>query len=837
METEMNRPNIIGRILRSKRTLYHILAIAIFAIIAWAYFMPDVIEGNVLKQHDVQQGMAIGEEGRAFNEKSGEVTRWTNSLFSGMPNFQISPTYESSKLISWVGKVYSLGFPSPVNILFIMMIGFYIMLIAFKVKWYIAIPGAIAYAFSTYFFIIIGAGHIWKYITLAYIPPTIAGIVWCYRGKLVAGGAVAAFFATLQIASNHVQMTYYFLFVIVALMIAYLAISIKNKSVNLWWKSTLVLIGAAILAVVANSPNLYNTYKYSKESMRGGHSELVAKDANTSTGGLNKDYITNWSYGIDETLSLLIPNIKGGATIKPKGGNNELMSLADTDKANDMSAYNEISPTDYQYLQNFPQYFGDQPMTNGPVYVGALVLVLFFIGCFAVKGAVKWSLLAVTVLSILLAWGHNFMFFTDLFIDYFPMYNKFRAVSSALVIAEFTIPLLAILALQRIFTDKEFITKHINAIYVSFAIPAAICLIGWLMPSIFGSAFSAQETEQYILTGQFQQVPTLYSAIETVRYSLISNDALRSFFIILFGFIVLWAYSRGYMKSRMACVVITIIILGDLFTVNKRYISSESFSSVPLIEQPKISPRNVDRKILADTTMNYRVLDVKQFGEATPSYFHKMIGGYHAAKLMRYQDLIEHQIMNNNMAVLNMLNTKYVIIDDENAQLNTDALGNGWFVNSIKYVNTPQEEMQAITNFNPSQLAVADKKFAEILGDKIAMKVAGDTIYETKYAPNELTYHATSQNGGLAVFSEIYFPWGWHATIDGKDAEIGRVNYVLRALKIPAGNHTINFRFEPESVKTTETIAYIAIAIIYLAMIVAVFGIGRKKERKDKIID
>lgn len=833
METEMNRPNIFGRIMRSKHTLYNLLAIVVFAAIAWLYFYPDVIEGNVLKQHDVQQGIAIGQEGKAYAEQSGDVTRWTNSLFSGMPNFQISPSYESSKLISWVSKAYTLGFPAPVNILFIMMVGFYIMLMAFKVRWYIAIPGAIAYAFSTYFFIIIGAGHIWKYITLAYIPPTIAGIVWCYRGKYLAGGAVAAFFATLQISSNHVQMTYYFLFVIVALIIAYLAISIKKKEVKQWGASTLILLVAAMLAVAANSPNLYNTYEYSKETMRGGHSELASKDSNFSSKGLNKDYITSWSYGIDETLSLLIPNIKGGATIKPVKGDNALMSLAETDKAKEMFNYSEISPQEYEYLKQFPQYFGDQPMTNGPVYVGALILALFLIGCISIKGSVKWALLGVTVLSIFLAWGHNFMWFTDIFIDYFPMYNKFRAVASILVIAEFTIPLLAILALQKILTDKEFFTKNEIAIYLSFGILAFVSLLAWIAPGIFGSAFSQQETTQLIATGQIQQVPALYNAIEAVRYSMISADAMRSLIVLVFGFIAILVYAKGYIKPRVACLIITLIIVGDLFTVNKRYLSSESFSAAPLIAQPMFTPREVDRKIMSDTAMNYRVLDVPKFGEAMPSYFHKMVGGYHAAKLTRYQDLIDHQIMNNNMAVLNMLNTKYVIIDDANAQLNPEALGNGWFVNAIEYVNTPQEEMNAITDFNPSQLAVSDIKFSKILGNDIPAKAVGDTIIQTKYAPNELVYHASTKNGGLAVFSEIYFPWGWQATIDGKDVEIGRVNYVLRAIRVPVGEHNIVFRFDPQSVKTTETIAYIAIIIIYLTMLLAVFGVGKNLNKKE----
>lgn len=837
MEPQKSKPNLFGRILTSKIFLYNIISIAIFAIISWIYFYPDIMEGNILKQHDVQQGIAIGNEGKEFFEETGKTTRWTNSLFSGMPNFQISPSYESTKLISAAGKVYSLWFPAPVSFLFIMMLGFYILLLSLKIRWYIAIPGAIAYAFSSYFFIIIGAGHIWKYITLAYIPPTIAGIIWCYRKKYLAGAAVAAFFASLQIASNHVQMSYYFIFVIAALAIAYLFISIKKKQIKEWCYSTGALLIAAILAVAANSPNLYNTYEYSKESMRGGHSELAtaATDAKNTTGnGLNKDYITQWSYGIDETFSLLIPNIKGGATLKPEKGNNVFLSLAETEKAKDMINNNEISGETYQYLQNFPQYFGDQPMTNGPVYVGALIMVLFIIGCFAVKGPVKWALLCATILSVLLAWGHNFMWFTDLFIDYFPMYNKFRTVSSILVIAEFTIPLLAIITLQKLLTDKNFYTENSKTIYLSFGFAALLCLIAYIAPGIFGSAFSEMEQEQYLKAGIAQQVPELFKAVETIRLDMISSDAMRSFTVIIISFITLFIYSTGKLKPSVTCVILTVIILADLYTVNKRYLNSDSFVSTPLIAQPIFTPRLVDKQIKADTAMNYRVLDIPNFGDAMPSYFHKTIGGYHAAKLARYQDLIDHQIMNNNMDVLDMLNTKYIIVDDTTVHVNPGALGNAWFVNNISYVNTPSEEMEALTVFNPGEEAVADAKFKGILGTVKHPKSSGDTIFETKYAPNELHYHAKSQNGGLAVFSEIYFPWGWHASIDGKDVEIGRVNYVLRAINIPAGEHKIVFRFDPQSVKITENIAYISIIIIYIGLIMVIFGAGAGNKQKFK---
>lgn len=640
--------------------LQTIIAIVIMAVISIAYFYPDAVTGNVLQQHDSTQGIANGQEAKAFAESTGEVTRWTNSLFSGMPTFQISPSYESSKLIGWIDSVYGLGLPAPANLIFMMMIGFYILLLAFKVKWYVALFGAIAYAFSSYFFIIIGAGHIWKYVTLAYVPPTIAGIVWCYRKKYMLGGVVAAIFATMQIASNHFQMTYYFAFLIVAMAIAYLVAAISEKSVKEWSKSTATLAVAAILAVAANAPNLYSTYEYSKETMRGGHSELTAPADDNASTGLDKDYITAWSYGIDETASFIVPNVKGGSTIRPEKGRNRLMSLAELPKAQELLNNGTLSGEEYQYLSQFPQYFGDQPMTNGPVYVGVVVFALFLIGCFVIKGALKWALLAATLLSLLMGWGHNAMWFTDMMIDHFPLYNKFRTVASALVIAELTIPLLAALALNKILTEKDFFNKHNRIIIGCFAFTAIACLVIYIAPGMFGG-FSIQEKEQYINTGVAVQVPELFNAIETIRLDMVKADAMRSLIFVIMGFGALLLFFAKKTNAVVGGLIITVVILADMYTVNKRYISSSSFTT-PMPKQEQIAARPVDRQILQDTAMNYRVLDVNKFGDASPSYYHKMIGGYHAAKLTRYQDLIDHQIGKNNTEVLNMLNTKYIIV-------------------------------------------------------------------------------------------------------------------------------------------------------------------------------
>ena len=791
------------------------------------YFYPDVFEGNVLRQHDTLQGVANGQEAAAFAEATGETTRWTNSLFSGMPTFQISPSYGSSKLISTVERAYSLWLPNPANLVFIMMLGFYILMLAMRTRWYVALLGAIAYGFSSYFFIIIGAGHIWKFSTLAYVPPTIAGIILCYRGKYIGGGVLAAFFAMLQIAANHIQMTYYFLFVIVALVIAFFVEHKRANTLKKWAKATGVLAVAAALAVGANLPSLYNTYEYSKQTMRGGHSELAVATANSTKGGLDKNYITQWSYGISETFSLLIPNIKGGATIIPTDGQNVQTSMAEVEQVKEDYQKGKIDYQTYSNLQMFPQYFGDQPMTNGPVYVGALIFALFILGLIIVKGPVKWALFAVTVLSVALSWGHNMMWLTDWFIDHFPLYNKFRTVASILVIAEFTMPLLAALALQKIVTTPDFFKLHSKAFFGSFGISIFFCLLGMMAPSVFGSGISQMEADMFAeYAAQGYDLSPLYASLQDARMAMVSADALRSFVFLVIGAALFWLYFKNILKKEALCGALLVVVLIDMYPVDKRYLNTKSFSMKPAMAQQTIEPRPVDLQILQDTAMNYRVMDLSRFGDAMPSYFHKCIGGYHAAKLTRYQDLIDRQISKNNVEVLNMLNAKYLVVDDTTAHINPEALGNGWFVDKVTYVKGAQAEMAVLDTLHTAVGAVADESFRSVLGEAKAV-MPGDTIIETVYKPNELHYKTISRNGGLAVFSEIYFPWGWTATVDGKEVPVGRVNYVLRALQLPAGEHTVVFRFDPQSVHATETVAYASVALIYLALIGAFLLLGK----------
>ena len=828
--TKSNPGGILGKY---KGALTVALSLVVIALISIAYFYPD--QGHALRQADTMQGAALGHECAQYAQQTGQTSRWTNSLFGGMPTFQISPSYESGKLTRWINTVYGLGLPEPANLVAMMMIGFFILMMACRVRWHVALMGSIAYAFSTYFIILIGAGHIWKFLTLAYVPPTIAGVLLCYRGRYLLGGAVAALFAMMQLASNHVQMTYYSLFIIVFIAVAFLCKALKERGAGQWLKATGALAVAAILAVGANSPNLYNTYKYSKESMRGGHSEIVSDanpGGNTTKGGLDKDYITAWSYGKAETFTLLIPNIKGGASVKPEKGSNNFLPLSATTKADELFRENKISASDYQNLGTFPQYFGEQPMTNGPVYVGALIFALFLIGCVIVKGPLKWALLGVTVLSVLLAWGHNMMWLTDLFIDYFPMYNKFRTVSSMLVIAELTMPLLAMLAVEKILDDPKRLKSDAKVIFGILGAAALVCLLVYLFPGMI-SVYSDNEREQLIATGVAQQYPTLFAAVEQIRHSLITADAVRSLIVILLGAGVLLMMALGRVKQGVASALLIVLLLFDLISVNKRYLDHDSFLSTRQTQAPAFTPRQADLAVLADTAMNYRVLDQQHFSEAAPSYFHKHVGGYHAAKLTRYQDLIDHQLSKNNVQVFNMLNTKYIIHDDNNVSFNPGALGNAWLVDTISFVATPNEEMDALTGLNPASAAVADEKFRSALGGEIPPRCQGDTIFETTYAPNALTYHATTRDGGLAVFSEVFFPWGWEATIDGQPAQIGRVNYLLRALRLPPGSHTVRFEFNPESVRVTEAIAYTSIILIYIALAVvlaaAVLYLTRKR--------
>ena len=824
-----------------KKYLPDVLVVIIFVVISFAYFFPADLDGRILYRHDSSAGRGAGQETAEYHERTGKVSRWSNATFSGMPTYQTAPSYQSVSVLNQAVKAYHLWLPENVWYVFAYLLGFYILLRAFDFRQSLAALGSIVWAFSSYFFIIIAAGHIWKVMALAYLPPMIAGIVLAYRGKYLWGFIVTAIFAAFEVDANHVQMTYYYLFIILFMIIAYLVDAIRKKRMAQFVKATAVCAAGALIGILMNISNLYHTWQYAQESMRG-KSELVKKDAaNQTSSGLDRDYITQWSYGVDETWTLLVPNAKGGASV-PLAANTEAMKKAD--------------PNFMQIYQQLGQYWGDQPGTSGPVYVGAFVLMLFILGLFIVKGPIKWALLAATILSILLSWGHNFMPFTNFFLDYIPMYSKFRTVASILVIAEFTIPLLAMMALKKIVDEPDLLTKKAKFVYISFGLTGGITLLFALMPTLFFSDFiSSQELEA------FKSIPAEYlspleSNLRSIRESIFTADCWRSFWIIVIGTLLLFLYKFKKLKAEYMVGAIAILCLIDMWQVNKRYLNDEMFVEKSVREQAQPMTQT-DRQILQDKSLDYRVLNLASntFNENETSYYHKSIGGYHAAKLRRYQELIDAYISpemqkmmpaiakaggdmtkvngDSLFPVLNMLNAKYFIVPLQANQTvaieNPYVYGNAWFVDKVTYVKNANEELDALGKLNLRHEAVADARFQSQLGES-RNQDSTSIVKLTAYEPNQLTYDVRSATGGIVVFSEIFYP-EWTATVDGKPVEIGRVDYVLRALNVDKGHHKVVLTFDPKSVKQTETVAYLSYGVLLLVVLFAVY-FKRKEDKK-----
>lgn len=828
-----------------KKFLPDVVVIAVFAIISFAYFFVPITQGKILYQHDASAGVGAAQEMTEYQNRTGETTRWTNSIFGGMPTYQMSPSYQSTDGLSQVMNAYHLWLPDNVWFLFAYLLGFYILLRAFDFRQSLAALGSVMWAFSSYFLIIIAAGHLWKVMALAYLPPMIAGVVLAYRGRYLSGFIVTALFTAFEIKANHVQMTYYYLFIILFMVIGYLVKSIREKQLAVFLKATGVLAAAALIGIAINLSSLYHTWQYQKESMRG-KSELVKKDAaNQTSSGLDRDYITQWSYGIDETLTLLVPDAKGGASV-PLSKNATAMAKADP----------QIQSMIPQLYDAFPQYFGTQPGTSGPVYVGAFVLFLFILGLFIVKGPMKWALLAATVLSVLLAWGHNFMGFTNFFLDYIPMYAKFRTVASILVIAEFTIPLLAALALKKIVDEPDVLSKQMKFAYISLALTAGVAALIALFPDMMGPFVSEQERQ---MIGSIQGMDggtarTILANISDMRAAMVSSDAWRSVIIILIGFALLFAYKLKKLRADYMIAALLVLCLVDMWQVDKRYLNDEMFVPKSERDMPQ-QPTATDIEINKDKSLDYRVLNFASntFNENETSYFHKSIGGYHPAKLRRYQEMVDAYIVpemqkamqaiaakGGNMQqvdgvklfpVLNMLNTKYFIFPLQGGATiplkNIYAQGNGWFVDKIDYVADANAEYAEVGKIDVRHEAVADKQFEAVLGQAKANDSTA-TVKLDKYEPNNLQYTVNSKNGGIVVFSEIYYP-GWKATVDGQSVELGRVNYILRAVNVKPGKHIVVLDFHPTSISTTETIAYISIVILLLAIAGAGYMEWRKK--------
>ena len=762
-----------------------------------------------------------------------------------MPTYQLSPSYHSTELLTDATTVYHLGLPENVWYVFAYLLGFYILLRAFDFRQYLAMLGAIVWAFSSYFFIIIAAGHIWKVMALAYLPPMIAGVVLAFRGKYLWGMLVTAVFGAFEVLANHVQMTYYYLFVILGLVVAFCIDALRHKEYKHLLKATASCVVAAAIAICLNLSSLYHTWQYGQESMRG-KSELVKEHAeNQTNSGLDRDYITQWSYGIDETWTLLVPNAKGGS---------HHIHLSDEQKA-----MQKCDPELAEYVGQWYLYWGDQPFTAGPVYVGAFVLMLFILGLFIVKGPMKWALLVVTILSILLSWGRNFMPFTDFFIDYVPMYAKLRTVSSILVIAEFTIPLLAMLALKKLIDERG--ETALRNIVIAYVLTAGVALVFALMPTLFFDFTSYNDAAQ--LKGMLpeQYVAPFLENVSKVRMEVFTADCWRTVLVITIGTGALLLYRYKKLQASWTVALLTVLCLVDMWTVNKRYLNDAMFVSKTVREEPMPKSASIDH-ILQDQTKDFRVLNLASdtFNENETSFYVKSIGGYHAAKLRRYQELSDAYIRPemNRLAhaiaeaqgdmtkvngdslypVLNMLNTKYFIVPLQGGQTvpleNPYTYGNAWFVDKVHYVDNANEELELTGKLPLRHEAVADKKFQEQLGNAVEQDTLS-VVRLTAYEPNQLTYEVESGKGGIVVFSEIYYP-GWTATIDGEEHELGRVDYVLRALQVKPGKHEVVLSFFPKSIDRTETIAYVAYGVLLLILIggiVRTSGVRTKRQRPD----
>jgi len=796
----------------------HVVAVVLFLVITFAYFSP-LLEGKCLKQSDVTQYTGVSKEASDYSDKTGEIALWTNAMFGGMPTYLIIGVARNNLFIK-LHQILTLDGAKPAGMVFLYLLGFYIALLAFRVNPWLSIAGAIAYGFSSYFFVILEPGHITKAMALGYMPVLIGGVYLTYNKKLLLGASLFGIFFTLQLIANHLQITYYTFMIILLFGCFEFGKAILEKKILQFLKATCILIFAGILAIGCNITNLWLTYEYGKVSMRG-ESELTS-NKNDKTSGLDRSYATGWSYGVSETLTLLIPNAKGGSSL------GELSTSSDTyDYFN--KQYGSVQAK--QMVKQLPLYWGDQPSTSGPVYAGATVIFLFVLGMFLLKGYMKWWLLLTIIISIMLAWGRNFMGFTNFFFDYLPGYNKFRTVSMILIIAEFSLPLLAILSLDHILKNTIDKKKLLKALKWSLGIVGGLTLIFALMPGAFFDFTTANDA-------QYTQHGWPMDTIRTDRESMFRMDSLRSLvFILLMAGVVYFAAIKK-MKANVAIVLAGVLFIADLWPVNKRYVNNDLFITKTEAKTPYL-PTQADLDILKDPDPDYRVFNVAidPFNDASTSYFHKSIGGYSGAKMKRYQEIIEQQISKNNMQVLNMLNTRYVIVPTKEqgpvAQRNPFALGNAWFVKSYRLVANADSEIHALTKFDAASEAIIDKRFeSELKNIKLNFDSTG-TIKLTKYSPNALTYESKCISDQLAVFSEIYYDKGWNAYIDQKPVSHFRANYILRAMIIPSGKHTIDFKFEPKSYYTGEMVSLASSCTLLLLFLGVIFFSFFKKNKKE----
>ena len=826
---------------KNKNILSIIAAIIAFAAITLVYFSP-VLQGKLVKQHDIEMHKGMAQEIDNYRNVTGEQTLWTNAPFGGMPAWNISVQQKGNLTLPFY-KALRIGLPQSLSSVFISMLGFFVLLLVLDCGFWISFIGAIAYGFTSYLFIVIGAGHNAKAMAMAYMAPVIAGVLLTYNGKYLWGCILTAFALAFEIRTGHIQITYYLLLIIVILIIAELISDLKNKQLGHFLKASLGLVVAAILGILTCSTTLYGNYEFGKETTRG--KPVLTRNEANQTKGLDRDYITQWSYGKGETWSLLIPNAKGGASAYI-GKKNPALEKADR-----------------QFRDSIAQssaYWGDQPGTSGPVYVGAIVVFLFVLGALTVKGKLKWALLIATLLSILLSWGKNFMGFTNFFLDYVPFYDKFRAVSMTLVIAEVTMPLLGFLGLAEIAKSPESFKQNLKKFYIALGITAGICLLFYLAPKAFFSFLSQNETEQFaaMSKGKDGALYTNFATqLEDVRVAIFRKDTLRSLLFIILAAVPIFLNGKGKLKGQIAFPILAVLVLIDMFPIDKRYLNNNNFLPKQRVKNP-YTESVADKAILSDNSLDFRVMDLTKdmFNDASTCYFHKSLGGYSGAKLRRYQDIITQylggelnqlrgtksiQEMMQVMAqlkVANMLNTKYIIYNPEAQPIsNPFAFGNAWIANDIKWVDTPNDEIDAIGTTELQNTAILHKEFAQQVGNYRLTDSILPQIVLTEYQPNKLTYRfsgvSTSSTTAdyLVVFSEIWTSKGWKMYIDGQEQPLLRANYLLRAALVPSGEHEIMMEYAPKAYKTGNTVTFASSLIMILGLIGAIlFTIKKKKQ-------
>lgn len=826
-----------------QKLLPYITAIVLFLVLSFAYF-PEIFKGKELYQMDIANHKGIAKAIDDYRNTHNKEALWTNSLFGGMPAYLISTHYEEN-LVMYIHQFLFLGYNfRPVTFVFVLMLGFFIALLAFRVNPWLAIAGAIAYGFSTYFFMIIEAGHVTKTYALCYMPPIIGGVYLALsdKPKVLIGSIITAIFLSLQMRVFHYQITYYTLITIIILGVFLFVEYIKKKEYADFFKRMGILVIGVTLAIGTNTTSIILVQEYSQESTRG-KTELTNTNE-TETSGLSVEYATAWSYGVIETFNLLVPDYMGGSSTG-KLSKKSTVYKALTKKANVPKAQAQ------QYIQNMPTYWGEQTFTSGPVYIGAVVIFLFILGLFLVEGKIKWWLVTATAVAFILAWGKHVMPITEFLLHYLPGYNKFRVVAMALVIVQFTMPLLGILAINQLI-EKKINKEAFFKAFKSTLITSGSLLIFIFITSLIVDFTSPNDTQ---ITSQWPDF--LYDALLSDRKSMLLTDLFRS--IIFIGLVAasLYLFMKNKLKKNVFLISLAAFILIDLWGVNKRILSDSDFVKSQKIKEPYTASK-ADIEILKDNDPNYRVLNlaVNTFNDASTSYFHKSIGGYHGAKPGRYQELIEAHISPNiekfagvfqkkptmqtidstlkQLYALNMLNTKYIIINKDAAPIpNPYAMGNAWFVKNYKIVENADEEITQLTNFSPANTAIIDKRFADKL-KKLSIKPDNSaSIKLTDYEINRLKYQTNTTSEQLAVFSEQYYPYGWNAFIDGKPAEYFRANYILRAMKIPPGKHEIEFRFEPSKYEIGTTISFISAIILLLALAGVIF-VEYKKAQATK---